>query len=243
MKTKAQGTLASVNAGEYVWIDQTFRERKLESTLMKVDFVNVRGRLYISDKSLWNNWRYGFNPLTGKAQGMDHYTMRYASPEEIETELARLKAIEEEDRIAEEVADRNRRIRSKAAILHTVLRVIFAKNPELSQDWPEVDGIFAYIDQSPTYQVAAWLNANGFVGHDGWTDEQFSEIAKHFKGEIISTGGGIDVVLIPQENGDVVGIGEECVVLYRKQPHDESPEATFFNPDAQDIATIAPLVA
>lgn len=57
-----------------------------------------------------------------------------------------------------------------------------------------------------------------------WSAEQQDKIAAHFKGEVVHTGGGCMVILIPQLNGDVIGVTEEVVCLYKKDASDGDAE-------------------
>ena len=86
--------LNTVEAGGYVWIDSDHIGWK-ETRLQPISHVDSKGRRYIcadgifEGKPLAQFWRYGFDPKTGKSPHYPCDTMRYATPAEVTTELAR----------------------------------------------------------------------------------------------------------------------------------------------------------
>lgn len=88
------------------------------------------------------------------------------------------------------------------------------------------------------HSVAEWIRANGLATAESWTAADLEKIAAEFKGKVHSTGGGIEVVLIELESGDVIGVSEECVQLYKKNFGDTCAEDVFWTNDADESQSI-----
>jgi hypothetical protein len=59
-----------------VWLDyRNPYDGYVESRLVELRYINNRGRLFISDRALWDNWGYGCDRMTGEVRQMQHYKM------------------------------------------------------------------------------------------------------------------------------------------------------------------------
>ena len=87
------GSLKDVEVGDWVWIESRHPyDNTKERRLTKITGIGVNNRLYICMETatdLMTNWRYGFDPLTGKAYNYDRDTMVFATQDEITAELKR----------------------------------------------------------------------------------------------------------------------------------------------------------
>jgi len=96
----AKQTLSHVVVGQLVWVDTKWEHRSTgvptNSRLTEITHIDKKGRLFYCkpEPELISNYRYGFDPLTGKAAyfGYKPDTIRYATMEEIEAEWARIAA-------------------------------------------------------------------------------------------------------------------------------------------------------
>lgn len=96
-------TLRGINAGDYVWIDiKSYWNDSVTPELYQISHVDKNGRLFISAESLWDQWRYGFHPETGKSQKYARYTMRTAASDEIARELVRREKEREAEKAKQE---------------------------------------------------------------------------------------------------------------------------------------------
>jgi hypothetical protein len=131
----AAQSLAHVLVGQLVWLDLTYPHwcGRVDSRLAEVVCIK-KDRLFISDSSLWSNWRYGFDSLTGKAVNMPGYTMRFATVENIEEEHARLESEAAAKREKERVAAHEAKVRGVAFDLVKALREIATEASRIRPD-------------------------------------------------------------------------------------------------------------
>lgn len=141
----SMGNLTDVKVGDCVWSDVTHNygtKTRTATHLQKVTHIDKQGRIYFcSDPELKRNWRYGFDPITGKARAYERYQIRYASPEEIEEEHKRAREIEESRKRQVEESNRISRIEGAAVELYEALdRVISIGKRDMTN--PKYDGYF-----------------------------------------------------------------------------------------------------
>jgi hypothetical protein len=123
------GGLQDVEVGDWVWIEHMHPyDNSKERRLTKITGIGPKGRLYICMETatdLLENWRYGFDPLTGKAWHYDRDTMVFATQDEIAAELARLTEEDQEEQRKSEARRQLHLAQEAAPELLDALRTLY----------------------------------------------------------------------------------------------------------------------
>jgi hypothetical protein len=140
--------LTRVRVGQLVWVDYRHphwdAKHETEHRLTEITHIDKKGRLYfcVADHELINNFRYGFDPLTGVSpyKNYEGYTMRFASIESIEAERERIATEKAENEAAEVNAACLAKVRNAAP---TLLKAVIAAHTTLMSMAPTRSGEYA----------------------------------------------------------------------------------------------------
>lgn len=130
LDAKAHPKLHTVKVGDRVWLTVSRSSAHSERYLSEISHVGPTGRLYICADAasyarkggrMFDDWRYGFDPKTGKAHHYQFHTMSYATPEEIATECGRIEAEEAKKNAEEKERKRLHLIREAAPEMAEIL--------------------------------------------------------------------------------------------------------------------------